>query len=85
MAAYYREHDEQQRRLYCLEHARELAPDNEALYRAIMYAQAQLGMTDAISRTVQLLTTNLTAIGVRPHPDTLTLARSLQHEHLKSG
>lgn len=83
MAASYHGRNEQQR-LYCLEHARELAPENEALYREIICSQAHLGMTDAISRTIRLLTTNLAAIGERPHPDTLTLARSLQYSHPKT-
>ncbi|NKQ55572.1 hypothetical protein HFP15_22055 [Amycolatopsis sp. K13G38] len=77
MAAHYRGHDPQ-RQLQLLEHARLLNPENEDIYRDIMRVQAQLGLTDAISRTVQLLTTTLAEIGVRPDPNTLTLARALQ-------
>lgn len=77
MAAHYRGHDPQ-RQLQLLEHARLLNPENEDIYRDIMRVQAQLGLTDAISRTVQLLTTTLADIGERPDPNTLTLARALQ-------
>lgn len=77
MAAHYRGNDPQ-RQLQLLEHARLLNPENEPIYRDIMRVQAQLGFTDAISRTVQLLTTTLAEIGERPDPNTLTLARALQ-------
>jgi DNA-binding SARP family transcriptional activator len=77
MAAHYRGNDPQ-RQLQLLEHARLLNPENEAIYRDIMRVQAQLGFTDATSRTVQLLTATLAEIGERPDPSTLTLARALQ-------
>lgn len=77
MAAHYRGHDPQ-RQLQLLEHARLLNPENEDIYRDIMRVQAELGLTDAISRTVHLLTTTLADIGERPDPGTLTLARALQ-------
>lgn len=77
MAAQYRGHDPH-RQLQLLEHARLLNPENEDIYRDIMRVQAQLGFTDAISRTVQLLATTLAEIGERPDPNTLTLARALQ-------
>jgi DNA-binding SARP family transcriptional activator len=77
LAAHHRGTDPH-RRLQYLEHARLLDPDNEAIYRDIMRTQADLGMTDAISRTVQLLSTTLAETGDRPAPDTLTLARALQ-------
>ncbi|WP_338597139.1 LysM peptidoglycan-binding domain-containing protein [Saccharopolyspora sp. SCSIO 74807] len=82
MAAAHRQHPE--RRLPLLEHARSLDPHNENLYRDIMRTQAELGLTDAISRTVELLTTTLADIGERPHPNTLMLARSLQAEFRQS-
>ncbi|MBK0868712.1 hypothetical protein INP57_18025 [Saccharopolyspora sp. HNM0986] len=77
MAAGYRGRDPQ-RQLQLLEHARLLNPENEDIYRDIMRVQAELGLTDAISRTVHLLTTTLGDIGERPDPGTLTLARALQ-------
>ncbi|GGM81113.1 hypothetical protein GCM10012275_59730 [Longimycelium tulufanense] len=77
MAAHYRGRDPQ-RQLQLLEHARLLNPENEHIYRDIMRVQAQLGLTDAIARTVQLLTTTLAEIGERPDPTTLMLARTLQ-------
>ncbi|MEV0700046.1 LysM peptidoglycan-binding domain-containing protein [Saccharopolyspora sp. NPDC050389] len=77
MAAHYRGHDPH-RQLQLLEHARMLNPENEAIYRDIMRVQAELGLTDAISRTVHLLTTNLADIGERPDSRTLALARALQ-------
>lgn len=80
MAAHYRGRDPQ-RQLQLLEHARLLNPENEAIYRDIMRVQAELGLADAISRTVQLLTTTLADIGERPDPSTLTLARALQARH----
>ncbi|WP_243793806.1 LysM peptidoglycan-binding domain-containing protein [Saccharopolyspora gloriosae] len=80
MAAHYRGNDPQ-RQLQLLEHARFLNPENEAIYRDIIRVQAELGRTDAISRTVHLLTTTLADIGERPDPGTLTLARSLQARH----
>ncbi|MGW0891509.1 LysM peptidoglycan-binding domain-containing protein [Saccharopolyspora sp. NPDC002578] len=80
MAAHYRGHDPQ-RQLQLLEHARLLNPENEAIYRDIIRVQAELGRTDAISRTLHLLTTTLADIGERPDPGTLILARSLQVRH----
>lgn len=77
MAAGYRGRDPQ-RQLQLLEHARLLNPENEDIYRDIMRVQAELGLTDAISRTVHLLTTTLADIGERPDPGTLTLARALR-------
>ncbi|WP_263247257.1 hypothetical protein [Saccharopolyspora rosea] len=77
MAAHHRRRDPQ-RQLQLLEHARLLNPENEAIYRDIMRVQAELGLTDAISRTLHLLTTTLADIGERPHPNTLNLARILQ-------
>lgn len=71
-----------QRQLALLEHARMLNPDNEAIYREIMTAQAELGLTDAIGRTLHLLTTTLADLGAHPDPATVNLARTLQHrEH----
>ncbi|WP_338596922.1 LysM peptidoglycan-binding domain-containing protein [Saccharopolyspora sp. SCSIO 74807] len=78
LAAHYRDHDPH-RGLQFLEHARHLDPDNENLYRAIIRTQADLGLTDAIPRTLQLLTTALADLGLRPDPTTLTLARTLQN------
>lgn len=85
MAASYRGNDPQ-RQLQLLEHARMLNPENENIYRDIMRTQAELGLTDAISRTLQLLTTALANIGDRPDPSTLTLARALQaREHHRAA
>ncbi|MGW1680085.1 LysM peptidoglycan-binding domain-containing protein [Saccharopolyspora sp. NPDC002376] len=80
LAAHYRGRDPHQQ-LQLLEHARLLNPENEAIYRDIMRAQAELGMNDAISRTVQLLTTTLADIGERPARSTLDVARALQARH----
>lgn len=80
LAAHYRESDPN-RQLQLLEHARLLAPDNEAIYRDIMRTQAALGLTDSINRTAQLLTSTLAAMGARPDPSTITLARALQTRH----
>ncbi|MEV4648336.1 hypothetical protein [Saccharopolyspora sp. NPDC049357] len=77
MAAHYRSHDPQ-KQLQLLEHARLLNPENEDIYRDIMRVQAELGLTDAISRTLHLLTTTLAEIGERPDSSTLALARTLQ-------
>ncbi|MGH3494326.1 MAG: hypothetical protein ACRDQ1_13995, partial [Sciscionella sp.] len=77
LAAHYRDTDPH-RRLQLLEHARQLDPANEAVYRDIMRTQATLGLTNAIPRTLQLLTSTLTALGTRPDPTTLSLARALQ-------
>ncbi|GAA5120993.1 hypothetical protein [Haloechinothrix salitolerans] len=85
MAAHYRGRDPH-RQLQLLEHARLLNPENEDIYRDIMRVQAELGFTDAIARTVQLLTTSLAEIGERPDPSTLTLARALQErQHRMAG
>ncbi len=77
MAAHYRGHDPH-KQLQLLEHARLLNPENEDIYRDIMRVQAELGLTDAISRTHHLLTTTLAEFGERPDPSTLALARTLQ-------
>ena len=85
MAAYYRDIDSE-RHLQFLEHARLLNPENEDIYRDIMRVQAELGRIDAISRTLQLLTTALAEIGTRPDTSTLTLARALQErEHQRTA
>ena len=80
MAAYYRGRNPQ-RQWQLLEHARVLNPENEAIYRDIMRVQAELGLTDGISRTLTLLTTVLSEINERPHPSTVRLARALQARH----
>ncbi len=80
LAAHYRESDPN-RQLQLLEHARLLAPDNEAIYRDIMRTQAALGLTASINRTAQLLTSTLAAMGARPDPSTTILARTLQTRH----
>ncbi|GAB3677523.1 hypothetical protein [Saccharopolyspora tripterygii] len=77
MAAHYRSHDPH-KQLQLLEHARLLNPENEDIYRDIMRVQAELGLTDSISRTLHLLTTTLAEMGERPDPSTLALARALQ-------
>ncbi|MCI2420079.1 hypothetical protein MOQ72_21795 [Saccharopolyspora sp. K220] len=84
MAATYRARDPQ-RQLQLLEHARLLNPENEDIYRDIIRVQAKLGHIDAISRTINLLTTTLADIGERPDPSTLTLARALQARHHRTA
>ncbi|MBQ0926684.1 hypothetical protein [Saccharopolyspora endophytica] len=85
MAAHYRGHDSH-KQLQLLEHARLLNPENEDIYRDIMRVQAELGLTDAISRTLHLLNTTLAEIGERPDPSTLALARTLQaRQHRKAS
>uniref|UniRef100_UPI003EB7D1C1 AfsR/SARP family transcriptional regulator n=1 Tax=Amycolatopsis sacchari TaxID=115433 RepID=UPI003EB7D1C1 len=79
LAAHYRTSDPH-RRLQLLEHARLLSAENEDIYRDIMRVQAELGMTDAISRTYHLLASTLAKTGDRPAADTTLLARALQAE-----
>lgn len=77
LAAHCRDADPY-RRLQLLEHARMLNPENEAIYREIIETQATLGLTDAISRTIGLLTHTLAETGQRPSTDILLRARELQ-------
>jgi DNA-binding SARP family transcriptional activator len=60
-----------------LEHARELEPYNEAVYRALMRAHARLGQHGSIQRTLTLLATALAEIDAQPTADTVQLARTL--------
>ncbi|MCA1192876.1 BTAD domain-containing putative transcriptional regulator [Saccharopolyspora sp. 6V] len=69
------------RALGILEHARDLAPFHEPLYRDIMRLQHTLDHTDDIARTLTLLHSTLADIDTTPHPDTLLLAEQLQHPH----
>jgi DNA-binding SARP family transcriptional activator len=52
-------------------------PYNEFVYQKIMRLQAAAGRPDAIRRTLSLLETRLTELGVTPSPQTRTLAASL--------
>ncbi|GAA4871124.1 LysM peptidoglycan-binding domain-containing protein [Saccharopolyspora cebuensis] len=61
-----------------LEHARDLDPLHEPLYRDIMRLQHDLGLTDAIPRTFTLLQNQLADIAARPSPATVALAERLQ-------
>lgn len=80
LAATYRKTDPP-RRLQILEHARLLDQYNEDIYRDIMRTQAELGLTDSISRTLALLTTALAEIGDQPEASTVTLAHALQQHY----
>jgi DNA-binding SARP family transcriptional activator len=60
-----------------LEHARELDPYNENIYRDLMRVHARLGQHDSIQRTLTLLATMLAEIDERPTDDTVQLARAL--------
>ncbi|WP_258348994.1 BTAD domain-containing putative transcriptional regulator [Saccharopolyspora gregorii] len=71
------------RALGILEHARDLAPFHEPLYRDIMRLQHTLDHTDDITRTLALLRSTLAEIDTTPHPDTLRLAEQLQHPRNK--
>jgi DNA-binding SARP family transcriptional activator len=64
--------------LELVETARAFDPYNEAIYRDIMRLQRRLGQTDAIERTLALLTTRLTELEETPGPETLALAQRLQ-------
>ncbi|MEY8042749.1 LysM peptidoglycan-binding domain-containing protein [Saccharopolyspora cebuensis] len=67
-----------QHTLGLLEHARDLDPLHEPLYRDIMRLQHDLGHTDAIPRTFMLLRNQLADIAARPSPATVALAERLQ-------
>lgn len=60
-----------------LEHARELDPYNENIYRDLMRVHAMLGQHDSIQRTLTLLATTLAEIDERPTDDTVQLAQAL--------
>lgn len=70
-----------ERSLSLLEHARQLDPYNEAIYRDIMRTEAHLGRHEAIVRSLDLLHTALAEIKTTPSPETETLARELQRRH----
>ncbi len=61
-----------------LEQSRAIDPYNELVYRDIMRLQARLGQSDAIQRTLGLLTIRLAELQERPDPETLALAQNLQ-------
>lgn len=67
-----------QRTLDLLEIARAFDPYNELVYRDIMRLQERLGLVDAITRTLALLTARLAETGDAPSADTADLARRLQ-------
>lgn len=64
--------------LELLETARARDPYNEALYGDIMRVQRRLRQADAITRTLNLLTTRLAELGETPSTDTAALAKALQ-------
>jgi DNA-binding SARP family transcriptional activator len=64
--------------LELLEQARHLDPHNEAIYRDIIRAQAQLGYHDSIPRTLSLLRTALAEVDTEPTASTLALATEMQ-------
>lgn len=84
LAAHHQDNDPQ-RQLQLLEHARMLNPENEAIYRKIIEAQAALGLTDAISRTVGLLTHTLAETGQRPSSDLMLRARELSAQRKQTA
>jgi DNA-binding SARP family transcriptional activator len=63
--------------LTALEHATEIDPYNEELYRRIMRLHAAAGRRDAIRRTLRLLEARLVDVDTDPDPATLTLAGDL--------
>lgn len=63
--------------LALLERARSLDPYNEALYRDIARTQDRLGRTDAIPRTLALLTAALAEIDEQPTAETVALCTAL--------
>jgi len=67
-----------ERHLQLLEQARLLDRYNEDIYRDIMRVQAELGLIDAIPRTVALLTTTLAENNDHPTLETIALAHRLQ-------
>ena len=67
-----------ERALTLLERARQLDPYNEAIYCDIARAQARLGQSDAVTRTLRLLTAALTEIDERPNPETVALCERLR-------
>ena len=77
LAQSYRDTDPQLH-LQVLEHARMLDRYNEDIYRDIMRVQAQLGLADAIARTLALLTRTLAEIDSSPRMETVTVAETLR-------
>ncbi|WP_234467996.1 hypothetical protein [Streptomyces sp. MBT62] len=71
--------DEPERALALLERARTLDRYNEAIYRDIARFQAHLRRSDAIPRTLNLLTTTLAEIDEEPSRETIVLCDLLQH------
>lgn len=78
--------DDPEQALALLEHARQLDPYNEAIYRDLMRMQARLGQHDSIPRTLHLLATSMSDLDQRPARDTLSLADALrrQENHLRN-
>jgi DNA-binding SARP family transcriptional activator len=70
-----------QQTLDLLEVARAFDPHNELLYRDIMRLQGQLGQSDAIPRTLRLLTTRLAEVDETPSPQAHALAARLGQRH----
>jgi DNA-binding SARP family transcriptional activator len=73
--------DDPQQTLDLLEVARAFDPHNEAVYRDIMRLQERLGQSDAITRTLTLLTTRLAEIDETPSEHALALATRLRQRH----
>lgn len=63
--------------LHLLERARERDPYNEALYQDIARLQAQLGLLDAVRRTLELLKRSLAEIDEEPSPSMVRLCEAL--------
>jgi len=77
LAALSRGHNPE-RHLQLLERARLLDRYNEDIYRDIMRVQAELGLIDAIPRTLALLATTLGDNNEHPTAETVALAHALQ-------
>ncbi|MDF2270294.1 BTAD domain-containing putative transcriptional regulator [Streptomyces coacervatus] len=67
--------------LHLLERARERDTYNEAIYRDIARLQAQLGLLDAVRRTLELLKRSLAEIEEEPSPSTIGLCEALLRGH----
>jgi DNA-binding SARP family transcriptional activator len=65
--------------LATLERALAIDPHNESLYQRAMRLQAALGRPEAIPATLDLLRRHLADLDAHPAPETLALARALQH------
>ncbi|MFF9897729.1 BTAD domain-containing putative transcriptional regulator [Streptomyces longispororuber] len=80
-----RSHTDPREALDLLEQARELDPYNEAIYRDIARMQARLGLSDAVSRTFDLLRRALAELGEEPSQRTTDLYEALRRGRSGSG